>query len=170
MKLNLGCGTDYRAGYINVDNNKYWDVKTDLTFDLESVPYPFKSNSISEVLLIDVLEHLNNPLDVMREVYRVCEDGALIKISVPHFSSITAWNNLDHKRPYGVETMSFLAWTKMFSVKSVNLIWKKSGLPRPLIRVMNFLINKNVRLSEAFCYYIFGINSIEIELITTKGR
>ena len=35
MKLNLGCGTDYKEGWINVDMG---DCKCDVKHDLENFP------------------------------------------------------------------------------------------------------------------------------------
>lgn len=79
IKLNLGCGADWREGYVNVDvHGKCF------RHDLTSVPWPWAENSVSEVLMHHVLEHLPNTVLVMKELYRVCHDGALVHIAVPH--------------------------------------------------------------------------------------
>jgi len=84
LKLNLGCGTNHKKGYVNVD--KYG--KPDLLFNLESCPWPWMNNSVGEVLLNHVLEHLGrtieNYFEIIQELYRVCADGAKIDIVVPH--------------------------------------------------------------------------------------
>ena len=54
LKLNLGSGQNPRPGYVNVD--KHGDP--DLKCDLESFPWPWPDSSVSEILLIHVLEQL----------------------------------------------------------------------------------------------------------------
>ena len=54
LKLNLGCGQHHREGYINVD--KYGSP--DILHDLETFPWPWRDNSVKEILLYHVLEHL----------------------------------------------------------------------------------------------------------------
>ena len=84
LKLNLGCGHRKMPGYVNVD--KFGDP--DVRHDLEVVPWPWPDSSVEEVQLIHVLEHLGQDPDdfiaIMKELYRVCVPGALIRIHVPH--------------------------------------------------------------------------------------
>ena len=85
-KLNLGCGYKHLEGFLNVDSESRCDP--DLVLDLEQTPWPFESSSITEVRMIHVLEHLGRSpeayLDIIRELHRICADGALIEIEVPH--------------------------------------------------------------------------------------
>ena len=84
LRLNLGCGLDRMDGFINVD--LYGEP--DLRHDLEVVPWPWPDDSVSEVVLKHVLEHLGRDtktyLAIMKELYRVCRDGASILVVVPH--------------------------------------------------------------------------------------
>jgi predicted SAM-dependent methyltransferase len=70
VKLNLGCGSQMLAGFCNVD--KFGDP--DLTWDLETLPWPWADNSVEEVLLSHVLEHLGQTpasfLAIMQELER----------------------------------------------------------------------------------------------------
>jgi len=54
-RLNLGCGPDIREGFINVDARSLPGV--DLVSDVRKLPFP--KSSISEIVAIDVLEHLS---------------------------------------------------------------------------------------------------------------
>ena len=85
MKLNLGSGNDYREDYLNVDK---YSPSADLMFDLETFPWPWETDSVNEVLLRHVLEHLGQQtevfLNIMKELYRVCSPGASVIIDVPY--------------------------------------------------------------------------------------
>lgn len=97
-KLNLGCGRDKREGYINVDCVE--EFKPDVCMDLNKLPYLFKDNTFDEVLMKHVIEHLDKPLEVLKELHRICKPHAIIIINTPHFSSRNAWSDIEHKRPF----------------------------------------------------------------------
>jgi len=111
MKLNLGCGTDYRQGYINVDKGI---CKSDAKHDIEISPYPFEDNSINEVLLQHVLEHIdpNNFYTMMKEIYRVCINGAKIHIESPMAGSNNYYTDPTHKMPVTDRTFDYFDETR----------------------------------------------------------
>jgi hypothetical protein len=86
MRLNLGCGNRKLEGWVNVDREAA--CKPDRVADLEKLPWPWPDDSAEEVMLSHVLEHLGaDPkvyLGIVKELYRVCRDGAKITIVVPH--------------------------------------------------------------------------------------
>jgi hypothetical protein len=86
MRLNLGCGHKAMKGWINVD--KIPVATADQVVDLEALPWPWPENAAEEVLLHHVLEHLGAAtalyLGIIKELYRVCRDGAKITVVVPH--------------------------------------------------------------------------------------
>jgi len=82
LKLNLGCGRDIRKGWINLDKTNYLGV--DIVFDLNVFPYPFQDNTFDVILMQDVLEHLEDPVAVMKEIYRISKNGCIIIIRTPH--------------------------------------------------------------------------------------
>lgn len=95
MKLNLGCGNKRLAGFTGVDRIKTPAV--DVIYDLDVFPYPFADNSVDEILLDNVLEHLDDVIKVTTEIYRLAAPGALIKIRVPYFKSNSAFTDPTHK-------------------------------------------------------------------------
>jgi hypothetical protein len=99
LRLNLGCGSKRLPGWCNVD--KFGEA--DVNWDLERFPWPWPDSSADEVLLIHVLEHLGREPDifigVMKELYRVCRDGAVVRISVPHPRHDHFLNDPTHVRP-----------------------------------------------------------------------
>ncbi|MDR7469712.1 MAG: methyltransferase domain-containing protein [Armatimonadota bacterium] len=52
-------------------------------------PLPLQSNSVSVVLLLDVLEHLERRQEALREIHRVLEDNGLLLVSAPNRQ--TSW-------------------------------------------------------------------------------
>ncbi len=86
MKLNLGCGYNKLDGYLNVDQDT--TCKPDLVLSLDRDRWPWADSSVDEVLLVHVLEHLGETTEkyfhFIKELYRVCNHGAVVKINVPH--------------------------------------------------------------------------------------
>jgi len=81
MRLNLGCGTDIRSGWVNVD--RYSGPGVDMTMDL-SKPLPFNSDSISEVYVSHVFEHILNWEDLLREIHRILEPSGIVVLKAPY--------------------------------------------------------------------------------------
>ena len=103
-KLNLGCGKDYKKGWVNVDINKNW--KADIFHDLNRTPYPFKDDYFSEILLKMILEHLENPDKILKEIVRISKQNAKLIIIVPHSMSYTQFTDLQHKNFFTENTFS----------------------------------------------------------------
>ena len=140
MKLNLGCGNKLLKGYINLDKFNYY--KCDVTHDLEKFPYPFKNDSVNEILLSHVLEHIGQQPDtfinIIKELYRICANNALIIINVPHPRHEDFLSDPTHVRPITVLGLS------LFDQK-LNRNWQKIGAantPLGLIHNVNFNIEK----------------------------
>lgn len=81
-KLNLGCGNDYREGYVNVDMNASHrvDLVSDVTW-LKTIA----DRSCVEVLAQDVLEHIPRArgATALKEWNRVLENGGTLRLRVP---------------------------------------------------------------------------------------
>ena len=143
IKLNLGSGSKILPGYTNVD--KFDTYNPDIVHDLEKFPYPFKDNSVNEILLSHVLEHVGQNPDIfnkiIRELYRICANGTIINIKVPHPRHDDFLSDPTHVRPITVLGLSLYD-------KELNKKWKKSGnanTPMGIIHNVNFKI-KNVTM------------------------
>ena len=86
LKLNLGCGHSRLDGWVNVDH--FPGCNPDVVQNLESFPWPWPDNSVDQIYMSHVLEHLAADTSVflrlMQEIYRVCRHNALLRVIVPH--------------------------------------------------------------------------------------
>ena len=87
--------------------NKRLECAPDQVLDLECVPWPWDDSIADRVALHHVLEHLGPSsetfLRVMQELWRVCKDGTLIEITVPHPRADEFLWDPTHVRPITVE-------------------------------------------------------------------
>ena len=103
--LDLGCGKKIRPGAIGVDYSDRHNA--DVIHDLNVFPYPFESDSIDQVFLDNVLEHLDKPIRVMEEVHRITKLGGDIKVIVPYFRSNWAFIDPTHQTFYTVDSFAY---------------------------------------------------------------
>ena len=94
MKLNIGCGNKKINGYIGVD--KFKCLAADYICDIENEKLPFEENSITSIILDNVIEHFYDIPKVIDELVRVSQKGTNIKIITPHFSSLSSWIDPTH--------------------------------------------------------------------------
>jgi SAM-dependent methyltransferase len=150
-KLNIGCGNDIKKGYVNVDIRNLPGVN--VVWDITKTPYPFEENSVDLIEMHHVLEHLENPLKVLEEFWRICKPGAKIIISVPHWSHFTAYGDLTHKKYYSSaifmyyetgdskyysEKANFKVVKKKFTATRINQLWVNK-LVNPIINISPIL-------------------------------
>jgi SAM-dependent methyltransferase len=179
-KLNLGSGNDYLAGYVNVDNNIH--CRADVVHDLNSYPYPFNDHEFDEIFTDHLIEHLDDPLDFLQEIYRISKDGAKIVIKCPHFSC--NWIHPRHKSAISTKLFDFIDKDNSeyyqgadFVVGSVRLKWLRNTSlgkrKKPIMKLLNFginfLANLNIVLAERiWCYWVGGFEEIIFEAKARK--
>ncbi|MFZ3359319.1 MAG: methyltransferase domain-containing protein [Xanthobacteraceae bacterium] len=125
MRLNLGCGNKHMDGWVNID--KVATPAVDQVVDLEQFPWPWPDDSADEVLLFHVLEHLGAEtavyLGIIKELYRVCRDGATVLIAVPHPRHDSYLGDPTHVRPItpeGLQLFSQAANREWMAVNAAN--------------------------------------------------
>lgn len=89
--LDVGCGDrpyEYlfkRGSYTGIDvedSGRTWDMKQPDYF-YDGKVFPFPDGSFDIVISTQVLEHVPDPLAVLKEMARVCEQGGEVVISLP---------------------------------------------------------------------------------------
>jgi predicted SAM-dependent methyltransferase len=134
--INLGCGQIYYEGWINVDIDPA--VKHDKEFDLEKLPYPFESNSVDYVVMRHVIEHMEYPYDVVREISRILKPGGTLYMSYPHFTGSVA--HLASHKHHGFCRNGFQLGLG-FSKRKIRLLYspfKRFGI---LNKIVDWFIN-----------------------------
>lgn len=81
LRLNLGCGSNIRFGWVNVDLRQGADLRLDLRREL-----PFGDGSACVIYSEHFFEHLEYPDEAgsfLQETYRVLAPGGLFRVGVP---------------------------------------------------------------------------------------
>jgi len=110
--LDLGCGYNkYRSKgkneVIGLDIVELPGVN--IIHDLNQTPYPFDDNYFHIIIANHVLEHVKNFFTMMGEIYRILKPNGILRIKVPHFSSINAYADPTHVRYFTLKTFKFLS-------------------------------------------------------------
>jgi predicted SAM-dependent methyltransferase len=92
MKLNLGCGSDIRNGYINIDRLPPGQVAPDVyrQGDIQTLDWITEDGTVEEILALDCLEYL--PTNVIQLALKnwasKLVSGGTMKILVPDCHAI----------------------------------------------------------------------------------
>ena len=170
MKLNLGCGKDIKKGYVNVDFVKLPGV--DKVFDLNKKRWPFKENTFDEVNCKDIIEHLDDPLKTMEEIWRITKPNAVIKIHVPFFPGMYAISDLTHKNFFNYNSFdcfvpgdphNYYAKARFKIIKrEIIFSWNK------LLNVIAVPINLSPMIYQRYFAFLLPSNAIDFELKVIK--
>jgi SAM-dependent methyltransferase len=184
-KLNLGCGEFKKEGFINVDNNP--KVKPDILHDLNAFPYPIKDDEFELIEADHVLEHLDDPFQVVRELHRISVNGGKITVRTPHFSRGNT--HPEHKRGFDVSFPYYFNPTFkggyqgcQLRLEKMRLRWfsqpylKRTVLSPPLFYVgyagglvFDFFASLSpVFCSRIWCFMVGGFEEIEYQFTVVK--
>lgn len=99
MKLDLGCGTNKKPGYLGVDCRKFDGV--DHVMNIGQDPWPWTDGSVEDVWTSHFIEHLkpNERIHFANELWRVLQPKGTCTIVVPAWSSCRAYGDLTHQWP-----------------------------------------------------------------------
>lgn len=93
-------------------------------------PWPVDDHSLQAVVLLDVLEHVENPVLVLQHVYRALADDGAVFITVPAYPWLfSRWDEqLGHFRRYTIREFRRQACESEFRVQWLNH-WNSFTLP-----------------------------------------
>lgn len=175
VKLNLGCGSDIRKGFINIDWVKFPGV--DRVFNLNKIPYPFKTSSVDYIYCSHILEHFETAkfLDIIDELWRISKPNAVIEIRVPHFSSSSAFHP-DHKKIFNLSCFKQFDKRRNYyggltNKRKANLkLFEKKIIFNFLKKPLERLFNRFPGLYECNLAFIFQANELHVKLKVVKEK
>lgn len=173
-RLNLGCGLDYRKGWMNADLNT--KIKADVYCDFER-ELPFEANQFDYILFDGTLEHLTpqRVVSIMAELHKIVKPHGKIDIYVPHYSSVFAFSLLTHYTFFGIGKFDSMTEqgvksgenysTALFKINEELIFFLHKWLPIP-----NWIFNFGGRYWQRAMerFQLFGFDEIHYELEVIK--
>ena len=110
--LNLGSGKQWHRDYLNVDINPFWkpDLVADFSKDWEELctevdsdrfgRFRLQPRSFKTIVAHDVLEHVHELTQLMKNCLNLLEFGGTFDIVVPYDLSFGAWQDPTHVRAF----------------------------------------------------------------------
>ncbi len=174
MFLDIGTRAPTPLYSIIIDNKPRSGVN--VLCNLDHFHYPFKDNSFQVVRIWDYLEHFEDIIKVLEEIYRILRPNGILKIMVPHFSNYYAFTDPTHKHFFGIKTMDYLIPnTKLYTLGYTNAKYEKLkasiGLlneTRGLKKFILKLINRFSEHYERHFAFILPVSGIYYELKAIK--
>jgi SAM-dependent methyltransferase len=110
LRLHIGSGQTRIDGFVNIDQIQ----SSDLCLDLNLNRLPFEDNSVDCVFSYHALEHFENYLFVLGEIWRVMQHGARLLIQVPYVT-LSEYNlvNPYHKQYFNEHSFDFFEIGKL---------------------------------------------------------
>jgi SAM-dependent methyltransferase len=105
MRILLGCGDEYREGWVHVDQVPLEHV--DVVHDLNVYPWPFDCGTAERIEAIDVLEHLRNVVRFMNECWRILKPGGRLLVQAVGWQSENLWRDPTHLRGFHPDTLRY---------------------------------------------------------------
>jgi SAM-dependent methyltransferase len=177
-----GCGCPYTGEIIGMDIDP--NSQADVIHDCEKFPYPFKDNEFDAVFMQHSLEHFQDTVAVMKEVWRITKPNGRVYIVVPYGASAWSLQNVMHKKFFNIDSLDIFTKKEFFGKplfkilkKEFKYIFKgdpkhqswKGKLLRKVMIPIDWLINLNHYLYEKIGrYYIGDADEIHWELEVIK--
>lgn len=106
FRLELGCGRTKQPGFVGADRFALPGV--DIVMDIDGA-FPIADDTVDMVYASHSLEHIDDLMFTMKEVYRVCKHGAQVCILSPYYQQAGNFANPYHFQVFNEHTPRF--WT-----------------------------------------------------------
>ena len=170
--VDLGCGRRKKPGAIGLDIARIPGV--DVIADVMR-PLPLRDDSVDEIQASHIIEHVDDFMAFMGEIWRICKPGALVYFRFPHGTSkYVTWKDPTHRRGVLLATFEYFdpntfdgkVWgyyhpAKFETVKQridFNMnsdLWRPQRGRRILGSIFDRLANRNTR-TQYVCERFWG--------------
>ena len=141
-----------------------------------SEPWPLAPDSVRAVVLLDVLEHMDEPVQVLRHIAQVLEPGGGVVLTVPACPFLySSWDvRLGHRRRYTARVLRAQALEAGLKVERITH-WNSFTLPAAcLIRGMDRVFSRDAgsqfpRVSPVVNSALLGCAAMERGWLTRIG-
>jgi len=172
---NLGCGNQVFNGVIGIDGRDR--VGADIIHDLDNIPWPIKDSSADVIFMFQTLEHLDNVVKIMEEIWRISKNKGRIIIETPYFRHEGAFQDPTHKHFFTSATMQYFCVNEKREESPYSKVKFRQvdfwyGWPakskNPIIRLFKKFIRNNPKLYDGLLSKIFPVKIIVYELEAIK--
>jgi SAM-dependent methyltransferase len=173
MVLDIGCGKrKIEPDAVGIDVSPH--SAADHIWNLDQYPWPLPDNRFSRIHMSHVIEHLEDPMRAMAEVWRVAGDGAEVFIATPHFSSHNSYTDPTHRRHLTARSFEYFTGNDFetfsgsafrFEIAQVNLTFGGNLL---LDNAGRLLARLSLAWYERHAAWIFPALDIHCRLIARK--
>ena len=113
---------------------------------------PFKNDTFSTIICLDVLEHLENDFKLLKEMFRVCKPGGHVVVTVPAFEILWSPHDvaLHHKRRYTKRNMLRMICQLNWKVVKCSYYNTIFFLPILAIRKLKTFLSDNKQVRSDF--------------------
>ena len=167
IRIDVGAGGACKEGFVGVDQKAY-SPSTKYIVDLNKNKLPFEDGTVDEIYSSHTLEHLNDPMEMVKEFYRVLKPGAKCTIKVPYGMSPLS-KKPNHKNYWNMHCIDYFNgeyiedYPKWATVKFGHN-WVQGGIYKPLEIIFDFIIAKSPMTYEKRFAYLFPFFELVIEV------
>ena len=154
--------------------------RINVVHDLNSFPYPFKDSEFDEVCAEHVLEHLDNVVRVIEELWRITKPDGIMKIIVPAWNAWQAYTDPTHKHFFTRESFDFWDSTTSIGKERGYYIAQKCKIKveekkirffdKSFLSILQPLFNKYYNFYKKYLAWIFSANDIYFVLRILKNE
>ena len=175
--FDIGCGAAKAPGAIGLDLLRCPGV--DIVCELTHFPWPIADDAADRLIFNHSIQYLGPFARLLKEMRRVCRDGATIEIRSPHFSSYNYFTDPHYLFPLAWRTFDFWSQSSYFrynyskidgitiDVLQRRIVFNNGPNPWRWLGIQS-LANHFPRVYERFLAFVLPAQEIQFALRLTK--